>query len=126
MEKKYSKIYKKTHYYEKVYGININFVFDVKDYKKMCKKDFGYEHEEYEIESVNGDCISNFQTGDVAIGVFVEDHGVLVHELMHAFLFIAKIRHLNPDYNADNESSAYLYQHLFNVALERMNKHYGR
>lgn len=116
-KKEYCKLYKKTHYYLPIFGVNINFVFNKKDFKYLAEKyqDFIYDRE----VSNNGECLMNYENREITIGIFNNDLGTVIHELTHATLFVLETGYMNP-HDSNGEVMAYIQQHLFYEIQKRM------
>lgn len=118
MSKKYCKLYKKTHYYLPILGVNMNICFKQKDFIYLCEKyqDYTFERE----LSSNGECLMNQENREVTIGIFNNDLGTVVHEITHATLFVLDTAGINP-FDSNGELMAYIQQHLFYEIQKRMN-----
>lgn len=120
--KKYCKLYKKTHHYIPIYGMNINIVFNHKDFTYLCEK-----YQDYKIDrplSNNGECLMNPENEELTIGIFNNELSTIVHEVTHASLFLIEKRFMNPN-DSDGEALAYLQQYLFELIRKRMVKYNG-
>lgn len=61
----------------------------------------------------------------IILGIFADDVGVLVHELIHAVSRIYEVHGIKHDNNND-EPTAYLMQRLFYLCNERLYEHYQK
>ena len=113
-KKEINKLFKDSHFYVDIFGVNVNFANNKDDFL-FLQKHFNLD----ESRLMGGRCTSFIinETGEfrLLIGLFVDDQTILAHECVHGALFI--MEHIGQSLTYNDE----LLPYLVSLLMEQCN-----